>query len=100
MTASVRTFAVRFRSAHPPLHLASGARLLDHLDIENSPVLFGCRTGICGTCAVHVDVLDGVLAPPDRDEAELLALLRPGDATARLACQLVLTADIRVAPAG
>ena len=101
MSAGTGTFAVRFGGfVHPPLRLAGGARLLDHLDIENSPVLFGCRTGICGTCAVHVEVLEGTLAPPDHEEAELLALVRPGDATVRLACQLVLTADIRVAPVG
>jgi ferredoxin len=99
MSAGTGTFAVRFRdSVHPPLRLAGGARLLDHLDIGNSPVLFGCRTGICGTCAVHVEALEGALPPPDHEEAELLALVRPGDAAVRLACQLVLTADICVEP--
>ena len=95
------TLVVEFPgSPHLPLRLATGARLLDHLSIENSPVLFGCRTGICGTCAVHVEVLAGALAAPDGDEAELLALVHPGDATVRLACQLELTADLRLARVG
>ena len=38
-------------SDHEPLELARGESLAIELDIENSPVLFGCRTGICGTCA-------------------------------------------------
>ncbi|MBC6436085.1 2Fe-2S iron-sulfur cluster binding domain-containing protein, partial [Nostoc sp. HG1] len=29
--------------------------LSEHLTIQNSPVLFGCRTGICGTCLVEVN---------------------------------------------
>jgi ferredoxin len=91
------TFVVSFESGHPPIRLAAGARLLDHLDIENSPVLFGCRTGICGTCAVRVATLQGELVPPETEEAELLALVCPGDASARLTCQLSLTADVRLA---
>ena len=99
--STAETFVVRFPGAtHPPLHLGVGASLLDHLDVGNSPVLFGCRTGICGTCAVRVEVLQGALAPPEPDEAELLALVCPGDTTVRLACQLALTADIRLAPVG
>lgn len=28
--------------------------LLECLTVQNSPVLFGCRTGICDTCLVEV----------------------------------------------
>jgi ferredoxin len=94
------THAVEFPgSAHPPLRLAAGAALLEHLTIENSPVLFGCRNGICGTCAVRVEARRGGLAPPGPDEADLVALVCPGAADVRLACQLHVTADLRIAPA-
>ena len=88
-------------SSHPPIRLARGANLSHHLTVENSPVLFGCRTGICGTCLIRVEILHGgSLARPEPDEAELLSILCPGEPGARLACQLTLTAHIRVVPMG
>jgi ferredoxin len=92
---------VRFEGAYPALHLPRGSRLLDHLTMENSPVLFGCRAGVCGTCLIRVEPTgDGVLGPPAAAEVELLDIIAPGEPRARLACQVVLTADVRVAPAG
>lgn len=79
----------------PALQLKPGANLSEHLDVGNSPLLFGCRTGICGTCLVRVT---GDVAPPDDEEKELLEVLAPDDENARLACQIVLTADITVVP--
>jgi ferredoxin len=97
-----RYVEVRFDGAvYTALRLPCGSRLLEHLTIENSPVLFGCRAGMCGTCLIRVEPTgDGVLDPPDGAEAELLDLIAPGESHARLACQVVLTADVRVAPAG
>ena len=34
--------------------------LSEHLTVQNSPVLFGCHTGICGTCLV---VIKGDIPP-------------------------------------
>jgi len=79
--------------SHPPVLLARHANLSEHLTVQNSPVLFGCRTGICGTCLVRVS---GELGPPSDDERDLLDLIAPGDPRARLACQLDLIADIEV----
>lgn len=69
----------------------SGQTLSTHLTAQNSPILFGCRTGICGTCLVS---LGGLCPPPDAAEQELLDLLAPGNPTARLACQVQITADV------
>jgi ferredoxin len=93
---------VRFDSAaFAPLRLPHGSRLLEHLTIENSPVLFGCRAGMCGTCLIRVEATgDGALDRPGEAEVELLEIIAPGEPRARLACQLVLTADVRVASAG
>ena len=69
--------------------------------MQNSPILFGCRTGLCGTCAAHVRVDTGALAEPTEEELETLELAfdgePPGDA--RLLCQLRLTADVTIARA-
>ncbi len=76
-----------------PLQLEAGAPLWQVLTARNSPVLFGCRTGICGTCLCQVDD-GGALAPPDEEEAETLDVFAPGETGVRLACQLDLQADI------
>lgn len=96
------TVEVRFESAaFAPLRLPHGSRLLEHLTIENSPVLFGCRAGMCGTCLIRVEPTDGgALGAPGEAEVELLEIIAPDEPRARLACQLVLTADVRVAPVG
>ena len=82
---------------YTPVKLARGSVLSEHLTIENSPVLFGCRTGICGTCLVEVEgEASGKLLAPSADESELLEIIAPDIARARLACQVELLADIKV----
>ncbi len=80
-------------TTYSALTLTAGQALSEHLTIQNSPVLFGCRTGICGTCLVEVL---GEIAPPTQDEQELLDAIAPHHSTARLACQLTLTADLEI----
>jgi ferredoxin len=82
------------------LRLPRGSRLLEHLTLENSPVLFGCRAGMCGTCLIRVEAVgDDALDPPSASEVELLDIIACGEPRARLACQIVLTTDVRVTPA-
>lgn len=80
-------------TCHAPVSLPCGSNLSEHLDIETSPVLFGCRTGICGTCIVR---LDGAVPEPDEDEQEVLEIYAPDEPAARLCCQVDLQADIAV----
>lgn len=82
-------------TAYAPLALAPHLPLAEHLTIQNSPVLFGCRTGICGTCLVLVS---GDLPPPQPEEQEMLEILAPDSPGARLACQIDLTGDIEIYP--
>lgn len=65
------------------------------LNLQNSPILFGCRTGICGTCLV---VATGNMLPPTEDEQEVLSILAPNHPSARLACQLIPTGDLALTP--
>jgi ferredoxin len=77
--------------------LPACASLPLHLTVRNSPVLFGCRSGLCATCLVEVEAIDGQpIEGPDTMERETLEIYAPGNPRARLACQLQLTADIRI----
>jgi ferredoxin len=80
-------------AAYVPVEVPGGCELAEHLDVHNAPVLFGCRTGLCGTC---VSVVEGDLPPASADEAEVLDVEAPGVAGARLLCQLRPTADLRI----
>jgi len=94
----VKTHRVEFpATAFAPVELPDLASLPLHLTVENSPVLFGCRSGLCGTCLIEVEPLGAdALEPPVADELETLELYAPGNARARLACQLVLSGAVRI----
>jgi len=92
MTAPLCT--IRFPgAAYDPIQVPPHQPLAEVLTVRNSPILFGCRTGLCGTCLVRAT---GEMGPPDEDEQELLAVLAPDGPTARLACQIDLTGDIAI----
>ena len=80
-------------TGHEPLEVPTGCELSEHLTAENSPVLFGCRTGICGTCVTRIR---GEAGPIETDEREVLDVLAPGDGEARLACQVRPEGDLEV----
>src|SRR5262245_276521 len=84
-------------AGHDPVDLERGSILSECLNLANSPLLFGCRTGICGTCLIEVEAQEnGELISPSVDEKELLELIAPDNPRARLACQIELCADIRI----
>ncbi|MCU0541769.1 MAG: (2Fe-2S)-binding protein [Oscillatoriaceae cyanobacterium Prado104] len=78
---------------YPPISLQPHQNLSEHLTIQNSPVLFGCRTGICGTCLVEVT---GDIPSAKADEREILDALAPCVPNARLACQIDLTENLEI----
>ena len=84
-------------SDHASLTLESHTPLANTLTVQNSPILFGCRTGICGTCLVTII---GDVPPPDPDEQELVDVLAPNNPKARLACQLDITHDLKICSHG
>lgn len=81
---------------HPPVMVTEGQTLSEELTAANSPLLFGCRSGICGTCIAEVS--SGEVPPPDEEEQEIVELYAPGNPRARLACQVNLTCDITIKP--
>jgi ferredoxin len=81
------------KTNYKPITLEKHQKLSEHLTVQNSPVLFGCRTGICGTCLVTIK---GDIPPPREEEREILEILAPGNQQVRLACQVDLTNDIEI----
>ena len=98
MSAPEREVSYGPASAKPPVRLPAGKALCDLLTAANSPMVFGCRNGVCGTCLAKVTARGGVLAPPDGDERDVLEMLCPDEPLARLACRVRLTADIVIEP--
>ena len=98
MSMEQNEFTITFSPAsHAKIRLRRGSVLSEHLTIDNSPLLFGCRTGICGTCLIEVlSQENGDLPEPSDDEKELLDIVAPDNLKARLACQIQLCADIRI----
>ena len=84
-------------SKFAPVHLEGGANLSEHLTAVNSPILFGCRTGICGTCLIEVlEETQGTLHSKTPQEEDLLPLIAPSHTQARLACQIQICANIKI----
>lgn len=81
---------------YDPVELPDQANLAEHLTVQNSPILFGCRIGICGTCLVEVVNEDGTLIERTENEKEFLDVMCPGEKKCRLACQVNLNTDIKV----
>ena len=96
MKNNVSSFEVSFFDpAFAPVDVDRDSFLSEVLDATNSPLLFGCRTGICGTCVIEVE---GELPPPNEEELELLEVYAPDNPRARLACQIELIGPIKVRP--
>ncbi|MDF1662714.1 MAG: 2Fe-2S iron-sulfur cluster-binding protein [Planctomycetota bacterium] len=101
----IETFEVSFGDStgldgqsFPAVELSAGAALSEELDIHNSPVLFGCRTGICGTCLVTAEPL--YAGEITEDEQEILDVYAPGQKGVRLACQMRLQGPLSLRPLG
>jgi ferredoxin len=80
-------------TSYPPIRCDPKRLLCQSLTVQNSPVLFGCRTGLCGTCVVQVS---GPVLPADAAEREILAAYAADQPQARLACQLRAQGDLEI----
>ncbi len=81
------------------LQVEANRKLSEMLDVTNSPVLFGCRTGICATCMVRVVSGAEHLPPLTEDEEEVIEVY-DGDEHCRLSCQLTLQGDVTLTYVG
>lgn len=82
--------------AYDPVELPDQACLSEYLTVQNSPILFGCRIGICGTCLVEVVNESESLNERTENEREFLEALLPNRNECRLACQVNINTDIKI----
>ncbi len=77
------------------VEVRENSELSKELDASNSPILFGCRTGICGTCLLIVE--EGAENTNDvgEDELEFLEIVSD-DPKARLGCLLKCSGPVKV----
>lgn len=94
----MKKFTVEFPDSHyDAVELEEGTNLSEELDAVNSPLLFGCRSGICGTCLIEVEEHgNNHLEVPSDLEQEALEIYAPDNPKARLACQLNITVNLKV----
>ncbi len=87
---------IAIANIHESHQIKSQTNLSEVLNASNSKLLFGCRTGICGTCLVKV--LEGAerLKPPSQEEQEFLEIISNGEEGLRLACQLSPTENLKI----
>lgn len=83
-------------SDHSAVELNEGDCLSEKLTIHNSPILFGCRIGICGTCAVEIISSEKTLPPRTQNEIDFLETMVPGREDIRLACQIHINTNMKV----
>ena len=76
---------------------APGQRLLDVAWAAREPLEGACEGVMaCSTCHVIVDAKDfGKLPPATEEEEDLLDLASHATRTSRLACQIILTEDMK-----
>ncbi len=94
MSSDLKGYTLSFNSGES-ITVDAEENLSESMDVTNSPILFGCRTGICATCLVRV--IEGMehLPPVSEEEAEVLEL-ETEDPQCRLACQLHLNGDVKL----
>lgn len=81
-------------STFSPVKIPSGENLSEYLHACNSPILFGCRSGLCGTCLI--EIMEGETTPPSQEEKEALEVYSPGNPRMRLACQLSASHSLKI----
>ena len=97
----MKTITITFDcEGYEPIEAEVGTWLNLVLDQPGSPVTFGCRSGLCGTCAVEVITSSSPLEPPDTGEQETLDVVWPDRKNLRLGCVMRAQGDMTIKPVG
>jgi ferredoxin len=85
---------VVIRSTGEVFRLPRSAYLSDAIELGVAGLIFGCRAGACGICAIEVTEGMENLSPCEESEAGMLEALGFDQGSMRLACQCRLYGDI------
>jgi ferredoxin len=89
-------FNLTIENHQPVLRINEDCELSKTVNASNSPILFGCRTGICGTCMVEIISSDQPLPKPSDDEIEVLKIFERDPSRYRLACQMKMKCNLQL----
>lgn len=97
MSNNIKYYTIEFDDTdYAPLTAPCGSALAEILTPENSPIAFGCCSGMCGACLSEVEDIDQSLPVSSDHERETLELFGQTSPRARLVCQLHLTGNLRM----
>jgi ferredoxin len=83
-------------SQHAPVEVACEQNLSESLNSSNSPVLFGCRTGVCGACVVKIHSGIEQLDKMSAADEEVVLVMVDDPTAVRLGCQLYPKGDLEI----
>ena len=89
-------FVNQSSSGFDSLDNEKGSALVDKLDATNSPILFGCRTGICCTCAIRVHNPENCRPQTQVERVFFESVGLEQETDLRLSCQLSAEHDLSV----
>ncbi|AFZ58474.1 (2Fe-2S)-binding protein [Anabaena cylindrica FACHB-243] len=86
--------SIHFEDDQKTIKTVANQCLTQICDQYPNSILFGCRSGVCGTCLI--EVVSGIenLSPIMEKEQILLDILAPKNPLIRVACQCVVKDDI------
>ncbi len=82
--------SIFFEDDQKQIEVAPDQSLTEICDEYPTAILFGCRNAVCGTCLIEVTQGMGNISAVESDEQDLLSVLAPDNASARLACQCII----------
>jgi len=87
---------VTISSTGEEFSLPHNSHLVDAAELELVGLVFGCRAGMCGICAVEIVEGSENLSQPKESEVEFLEFLGYAQKPVRLACQCKLQGNITI----
>ncbi|WP_035059857.1 2Fe-2S iron-sulfur cluster-binding protein [Andreprevotia chitinilytica] len=87
---------VTISSTGEEFSLPHNAHLSDAAELQLAGLIFGCRAGACGICAIEVVAGGGNLSVPEDSETDFLSFLGYEQRPVRLACQCKLQGDVTI----
>lgn len=89
------TICIQSKSREQEINCGQKTNLKEICEEQDSPILFGCGQGACGSCIVEVEADANSISAMESDEKDFLESMDalPGE---RLACCLTVSGDVKI----